>query len=80
MTPEERDRYTLIIDEILGSADLETISRKKIRQGLQAALGGQDLSDQKVCNLSTSIALASCRFHLVSSCLPGTTGRHQAPY
>lgn len=61
MTPDERERYTFIIDEILESADLETISRKKIRQGLQAALGGQDLSDQKVCNLSTSVALASFR-------------------
>ncbi|KAJ4148967.1 hypothetical protein NW754_000403 [Fusarium falciforme] len=47
LTPDERERYTFIIDEILESADLETISRKKIRQGLQAALGGQDLSDQK---------------------------------
>ncbi|KAF4584037.1 SWIB/MDM2 domain protein [Ophiocordyceps camponoti-floridani] len=43
----ELERFTAIIDDILANADLETISRKKIRQGLQAALGGRDLSDQK---------------------------------
>ncbi|KAK7397650.1 hypothetical protein QQX98_012976 [Neonectria punicea] len=47
LTPEERSRYTDIIDDILKSADLETISRKKIRQGLEAELGGKDLTDQK---------------------------------
>ena len=44
----ELARFTDIIDGILATADLETISRKKIRQGLEAALGGRDLSDQKV--------------------------------
>lgn len=43
----ERARYTDIIDGILADADLETISRKKIRQGLEASLGGKDLSEQK---------------------------------
>lgn len=48
VTPEELQRYTSIIDGILATADLETISRKKIRQGLETSLGGKDLSDQKV--------------------------------
>ncbi|KAF4457421.1 UAF30-subunit of RNA polymerase I transcription factor [Fusarium albosuccineum] len=47
LTPDELESYTAIIDGILETADLETISRKKIRQGLQAALGGKDLSEQK---------------------------------
>ncbi|KAF4127007.1 E3 ubiquitin-protein ligase ZNF598, partial [Geosmithia morbida] len=45
--PDERTRYTAIIDAILATADLETISRKKIRQGLETSLGGKDLSEQK---------------------------------
>jgi hypothetical protein len=48
VSAEENERYTNIIDDILAKADLETISRKKIRQGLQDALGGIDLSEQKV--------------------------------
>ncbi|RGP81512.1 swib mdm2 domain [Fusarium longipes] len=47
LTSEELNRYTAIIDNILETSDLETISRKKIRQGLENALGGQDLSEQK---------------------------------
>ncbi|PHH88557.1 hypothetical protein CDD83_7375 [Cordyceps sp. RAO-2017] len=47
VTPEELERFTSIIDDILANADLETISRKKVRQGLEASLGGRDLSDQK---------------------------------
>ncbi|KAL4722174.1 hypothetical protein ACLX1H_010949 [Fusarium chlamydosporum] len=47
LTSEELERYTAIIDNILETSDLETISRKKIRQGLENALGGQDLSEQK---------------------------------
>ncbi|KAI5463549.1 SWIB/MDM2 domain-containing protein [Mariannaea sp. PMI_226] len=47
LTSEELESYTALIDNILATADLETISRKKIRQGLEAALGGKDLSDQK---------------------------------
>ncbi|KAI0136188.1 SWIB/MDM2 domain protein [Xylariales sp. AK1849] len=47
LTAEEAKRYTEIIDGILATANLETISRKKIRAGLEAALGGTDLSDQK---------------------------------
>ena len=53
MTTEELERYTAIIDDILETSDLETISRKKIRQGLENKLGGQDLSEQKVCRQTT---------------------------
>lgn len=48
VSPEELQRYTSIIDGILATADLATISRKKIRQGLETSLGGTDLSEQKV--------------------------------
>lgn len=48
VTLEELERFTSIIDNILANADLETISRKKVRQGLEASLGGRDLSEQKV--------------------------------
>ncbi|KAK0391587.1 hypothetical protein NLU13_1087 [Sarocladium strictum] len=47
LSSEERERYTGIIDAILATADLETITRKKIRQGLEKSLGGTDLSEQK---------------------------------
>ncbi|RDA86318.1 hypothetical protein CP532_5693, partial [Ophiocordyceps camponoti-leonardi (nom. inval.)] len=46
-TSEELDRFTSLIDDILANADLETISRKKVRQALESALGGRDLSAQK---------------------------------
>jgi len=48
LTAEETNEYTNIIDSILATADLETISRKKIREGLEAELGGKDLSAQKI--------------------------------
>lgn len=48
MTNEERASYTRIIDGILADADLETVTRKKIRQGLEEAID-KDLSEQKVC-------------------------------
>jgi upstream activation factor subunit UAF30 len=48
VSSEELLRYTSIIDAILSTSDLETITRKKIRQGLETALGGKDTSDQKV--------------------------------
>ncbi|KAH7305971.1 SWIB/MDM2 domain-containing protein [Stachybotrys elegans] len=47
LTAEEEARYTAVIDAILSTADLETITRKKIRQGLETAIGGKDLSEQK---------------------------------
>lgn len=48
VSSDERERYTRIIDDILATADLETISRKKVRQALEGRLGGKDLSEQKV--------------------------------
>ncbi|KEZ46342.1 hypothetical protein SAPIO_CDS0646 [Scedosporium apiospermum] len=47
LTPEEETKYTSIIDAILATADLNTVTRKKIRLGLERALGGKDLSEQK---------------------------------
>lgn len=47
MTPEEESEFTRIIDAILATADLQTVTRKKIRQGLEAALG-KELTEQKV--------------------------------
>lgn len=57
MTAEEETRYTQIIDKILATADLETVTRKKIKLGLQSALGGKDLDEQKV-NLTLSARMA----------------------
>ncbi|KAH7027238.1 DEK C terminal domain-containing protein [Microdochium trichocladiopsis] len=47
LSPEDEKHYTQIIDGILSTVDLETVTRKKIRSGLEAALGGKDLSDHK---------------------------------
>lgn len=58
MSSEERQQYTAIIDGILATANLETISRKKIRQGLETSLGGKDLSEQKV-RLHTTLPVDS---------------------
>ncbi|KAJ4291406.1 hypothetical protein N0V88_005999 [Collariella sp. IMI 366227] len=46
LTDEERASYTRIIDDVLSKVDLQTVTRKKIRQGLEAAIN-KDLSDQK---------------------------------
>lgn len=40
-------QYTSVIDHILKTSDLATVSRKKVRRGLEVELG-KDLSDQKV--------------------------------
>lgn len=47
LSSDEERQYTGIIDAILATADLETITRKKIRQGLEKALNGKDLSEYK---------------------------------
>ncbi|CAI7649882.1 unnamed protein product [Penicillium pancosmium] len=47
LSSELRDQYTEIIDSILGKSDLNTISEKRIRKGLQDAVG-YDLTPQKV--------------------------------
>lgn len=44
---EQRASYAAIIDDILASADLETISAKRIRNGLQERVD-YDLTPQKV--------------------------------
>lgn len=49
MSPSEVDQYTKIIDHILRTSDLATVSRKKVRKGLELELD-KDLSDQKVRN------------------------------
>ncbi|GKU04297.1 swib mdm2 protein [Fusarium langsethiae] len=69
LTSEELERYTAIIDNILETSDLETISRKKIRQGLENALGGQDLSEQK----NAIKRLIEARFDAVSGADTGIT-------
>ncbi|KAI0385652.1 hypothetical protein F5Y04DRAFT_268496 [Hypomontagnella monticulosa] len=66
LTSEEETRYTEIIDGILATADLETVTRKKIRVGLEAALGGKDLSEQK----NAIKALIEERFDAISSAAP----------
>ncbi|KAI0146820.1 hypothetical protein GGR57DRAFT_282574 [Xylariaceae sp. FL1272] len=63
LTQEDQTRYTRIIDGILATADLETVTRKKIRSGLETALGGKDLSEQKV----AIKALIEERFDAISS-------------
>ncbi|KAK3990922.1 upstream activation factor subunit spp27 [Cladorrhinum sp. PSN332] len=62
LTDEETDSYSRIIDGILAAADLQTVTRKKIRQGLEAAIG-KDLSDQKEAIKS----LIEARFDAASS-------------
>lgn len=46
LTPDEMRQYTKIIDHILKTSDLATVSRKKVRKGLELELD-KDLSDQK---------------------------------
>ncbi|KAL1956136.1 hypothetical protein VTO42DRAFT_7571 [Malbranchea cinnamomea] len=46
LPPDVRDRYIQIIDDILSKSDLNTVSEKRIRRGLQDAIG-QDLTHQK---------------------------------
>jgi hypothetical protein len=45
--PNERAQYSALIDNILASSDLQTISAKQIRKQLQAALD-VDISEKKV--------------------------------
>lgn len=46
LTPEVERRYVTIIDSILAASDLNTISEKRIRKGLQAAVD-YDITPQK---------------------------------
>lgn len=45
--PEVKASYATIIDSILAASDLETISEKRIRKGLQQAVE-YDITPQKV--------------------------------
>lgn len=63
LTAGEEIRYTEIIDRILTTADLETVTRKKIRLGLQAELGGKDLNEQR----DAIKALIEQRFDAISA-------------
>jgi hypothetical protein len=47
VSASEEAAYKRIIDGLLAVADLNTVTRKKIREGLESALG-RDLSAQKV--------------------------------
>ncbi|GAB1317417.1 hypothetical protein MFIFM68171_07627 [Madurella fahalii] len=62
LTDHERETYTRIIDRILASADLQTVTRKKIRQGLEEAID-KDLSEQK----SAIKSLIEARFDAISA-------------
>ncbi|MCJ1309967.1 hypothetical protein MMC25_003628 [Agyrium rufum] len=46
LTPDEKSSYVVIIDSILAASDLTTITRKRIQQGLERAVG-HDLKAQK---------------------------------
>ena len=55
MTPETEASYVTIIDSILAASDLNTISEKRIRKGLQAAVD-YDITPLKVTRLETIVA------------------------
>ncbi|KAK3384935.1 hypothetical protein B0H63DRAFT_173864 [Podospora didyma] len=62
LSSEEKRNYTRLIDGILAAADLQTVTRKKIRQGLEAAIN-KDLSSQK----NAIKSLIEARFDAVSA-------------
>ncbi|KAK4203220.1 SWIB/MDM2 domain-containing protein [Triangularia verruculosa] len=68
LTDDEITEYSRIIDGILAAADLQTVTRKKIRQGLEAAIE-KDLSDQK----EAIKKLIEARFDAVSANEAGIT-------
>ncbi|ORY66621.1 uncharacterized protein BCR38DRAFT_457112 [Pseudomassariella vexata] len=73
---EDEVRYTEIIDGILATANLETVTRKKIRVGLEAALGGKDLTDQKAAIKN----LIEQRFDAISEpSVPAQSNGHNDP-
>lgn len=61
VSPDVEARYTEVIDLILAKSDLNTISEKRIRKGLQEVVG-YDLTPQKVRNA----VLDSCRKSFLS--------------
>ena len=54
MSPDAEASYIPIIDSILAASNLETISEKRIRKGLQAALD-YDITPQKVGTRDTAM-------------------------
>ena len=54
---EVQASYSVIIDSILEKSDLNTISAKRIRKGLQDRVG-HDISDQKVRDPSRELLLS----------------------
>jgi hypothetical protein len=58
VTTEEEIEFTRLIDNILATADLQTVTRKKIRQGLEAAVG-KNLSEQKVSFMPVNTHIAA---------------------
>jgi upstream activation factor subunit UAF30 len=47
VSADEESRYTSLIDSILSTSDLTTVSAKKVRKSIQATVA-HDISDQKV--------------------------------
>ena len=62
MPPEVEASFTTIIDSILAASDLDTISEKRIRQGLQQSVE-YDITPQKVGNGHVPSYDADCRSH-----------------
>ncbi|KAL2019328.1 hypothetical protein VTK56DRAFT_9708 [Thermocarpiscus australiensis] len=73
LTDEEREEYTRIIDDILANADLQTVTRKNIRKGLEEAIN-RDLSDQK----DAIKSLIEARFDAVSSKVANSSAAAEA--
>ena len=63
MTPEVEKSFITIIDSILAASDLNTISEKRIRKGLQAAVQ-YDITPQKVRNPTVSAWLLPTHIRL----------------
>lgn len=55
VSPDVEARYTEVIDSILAKSDLNTISEKRIRKGLQEVVG-YDLTPQKVRTPSSALS------------------------
>lgn len=62
MPPEVEASFTTIIDSILAASDLDTISEKRIRQGLQQSVE-YDITPQKVGNCNVSSYSGNRRSH-----------------
>ncbi|KAJ4394817.1 hypothetical protein N0V93_004037 [Gnomoniopsis smithogilvyi] len=74
LTPEDVAQYTSIIDHILKTSDLATVSRKKVRKGLETEIG-KDLSDQK----DAIKGLIEQRFDAIND-IPGTEAMPTPPH